>query len=288
MDFGHASRYASREARRLTGDFFPGPVLMPHGVLRTMEPVLAVALGPARAGGEAFEAALERTLRGRPDGPLLLALWAAIAVGEIPHRHLRNLVHLMPRPLPELPEGRGELLAFLHPRVSAVASCLLSIAEHPEPEALAPAERLGLGIAVTALLAGLPAFLAAGRMPLPKKDLESAGLDLEELRAGLRSPAVHRFLLSEAAWARSLLDQGLELRAHLGARLRRGVRAVVVRSRHLLDQVEDPTRDVFRNPPRLGRFERWACALQSMLGIPRSSPGPGAALDLAPTKDGGN
>nr|MBC8329054.1 squalene/phytoene synthase family protein [Planctomycetota bacterium] len=269
MDHGHAKRYACRLARQLAGDFFPGPVLMPHGMLHAMEPVLAVALGPARHGSEAFAAALERTLRGRPDGPLLLALWASCAAGEIPHRDLREMVRLLPDRLREQPASRGELLGFLHPRVSVVARCLLAVAQRQGAAALAPAERLGLGIAVTSMLARLPAELAAGRIGFPAADLERAGLELAELRQGLRSPAVDAFLVQEAAWARELLDEGLDLRAHVGSRLRRGVRAVVVRSRRLLDQVEDPRRDIFRRPPRLTESQRWACAIRALIGLQR-------------------
>ena len=48
MDFGHARRFATREARRFAGDLYPGPVLMPRGLLRALDPLLATALGPAR------------------------------------------------------------------------------------------------------------------------------------------------------------------------------------------------------------------------------------------------
>ncbi len=274
MDHGHARRYACRLARQLAGDFFPGPVLMPHGMLHAMEPVLAVTLGPARHGSEAFSTAVERTFRGRPDGPLLLALWGSIAAGEIPHRDLREAVRLLPEALPEAPSSRGELLAFLHPRVSAVARCLLAVTRRDAAAALPAAERLGLGLAVTALLKGLPQDLAEGRLRLPLADLEAVGLERAELEAGVRTPAVHAFLCREAEWARQLLDEGLDLRAHVGSRLRRGVRAVVVRSRRLLDQAEDPRRDLFRRPPGLNGRQRWACAIRALIGVKRH---PGSA-----------
>ncbi len=255
---------------------------MPHGMLHAMEPVLAVALGPARQGSEAFAAALERMLRGRPDGPLLLALWASASAGEIPHRDLREMVRLLPDRLRDQPTSRGELLTHLHPRVSAVARCLLAVAQRDSPAALAPAERLGLGMAVTAMLARLPADLSEGRIAFPSADLERAGLDPAELRQGVRTPAVHAFLAQEAAWARELLDEGLDLRGHVGARLRRGVRAVVLRSWKLLEQVEDPRRDLFRRPPRLSVRQRWACALRALAGIKRRPAGAEAGDATAP------
>lgn len=281
MDHRHAQRYARRLARELAGDFFPGPVLMPHGLLHAMEPVLAVALGPARSGSEAFAAAVERTLRGRPDGPLLLALWSSVAAGEIPHRDLREMLRLLPAPLPHLPASRGELLAFLHPRASAVARCLLAVIPRDTTAALAPAERLGLGLALTGLLVRLPASLRAGCLPFPAADLASSGLTSSELAEGIRTPAVDAFLRRECAWARQLLDEGLELRRHCGARLRRGVRAVIVRSRALLAQVEDPRRDVFRHPPALSGPRRWSCAARALAGIRRDRLAPPDASTVA-------
>ncbi|RMH00930.1 MAG: hypothetical protein D6702_12670, partial [Planctomycetota bacterium] len=104
--------------------------------------------------------------------------------------------------------------------------------------------------------------------------LERAGLERAELEQRVRTPAVDAFLRQEAAWARTLLDEGLDLRAHLGGRLRRGVRAVVIRSRRLLSQVEDPRRDPFLHPPRLSVPQRWACALRALAGIRRARAEP--------------
>ena len=267
MDFGHAARFATEQARQLAGDFYPGPVLMPYGLLRAMDPILAVALGPGRLRTEAFQAAMERMLRGRPDGPLLLALWSSAAAGEISHDDLRSLGRLLADAPPDPPASRGELLGFLHPRVSVVARCMLSVAKRNHAEALAPAERLGCAIVLTRILADLPRHLAAGRMPLPLADLEKCGLELEELRGGVRTPGVDRFLATECLWVRELLDQALPIRRHLSARLRRGVRAVVVRTRTLLDQIEDPQRDLFRRPVALSRWARWRCAGRALLGI---------------------
>ncbi|MDP6942033.1 MAG: squalene/phytoene synthase family protein [Planctomycetota bacterium] len=267
MNLGHARRYSSRLAKELAGDFYPGPVLMPHSVLRAMEPFFAFALGPARLGDPNFEASTEAMLRGRPDGPLLLALWASISVGEVSAKDIRDILRLFPAPLPDRPQNRGELLAFLLPRVAPVASGMLSIGGRRTPEARPPAERLGLGLTLTGILAQLPQHLAADRFPLPLSDLEKCQVTLDELKNGIQTASVQRFLATETRWARQLLDEGLSLRPHLGARLRRGVRAVVVRSRKLLEQIEDPNHDFFRRAPSLGTSLRWGSAFRAMLGV---------------------
>lgn len=236
---------------------------MPRGLLRALDPVLAVALGPARESVPDFQPAFEEMLRGRPDGPLFLALWAAATAGEVPHADLRGLMELMKAPMPPDPASRGELLAWLHPRASAFARLGLTMAQRLEPEALAPSERLACGFVITRLLVDLPRHAAAGRNVLPLSDLQRAGLDREELLNGVRTPAVHRFLVEEANWARELLVQGLPICERVGARLRRGLRAAVLRSRLLLDQVSDPQRDLFRHPPRLSNLARWRCAVRA-------------------------
>lgn len=263
MDYGHARRFATREARRIAGDLYPGPVLMPRGLLRGLDPILAVAMGPALEGRESFHLAFEEMLRGRPDGPLLLALWSSATSGEIPHEDLRRILKRMPAPLPEEPGTRGELLAYLHPRVSTISRCTLALAQRLEPEALAPAERLACGFVVTRLLTDLPHHLAAGRLHLPLSDLEEAELSREELFDMVRTPAVDRFLLMECAWARDLLRQGLPVCERVGARLQRGLRAAVLRSEMLLRRVRKPGNDIFRSPPKLSPAERWRCAVRA-------------------------
>jgi phytoene/squalene synthetase len=261
MDYGHARRFATREARRLAGDLYPGPVLMPRGLLRALDPVLAVSLGPAAEGREAFESSFEAMLRGRPDGPLLLALWGSMSSGELPHEAFRRLVALMPTPMPQAPVTRGELLAWLHPRASLFARITLCLAQRDEAEALPPAERLACGFVVTRLLVDLPTHLAQGRILLPRSDMEAVGLRREELLDMVRTPAVDAFLAQECIWARDLLRQGLPVCEKVGARLRRGLRAAVLRSEMLLRRVRDPRRDIFRRPPTLTPHERWRCAV---------------------------
>ena len=63
LDYVHARRFATREARRHAGDLYPGPVLMPRGLLRALDPLIAITLGPARTGDPEFEASFERMLR---------------------------------------------------------------------------------------------------------------------------------------------------------------------------------------------------------------------------------
>ena len=277
MDYGHARRFATREARRIAGDLYPGPVLMPRGLLRALDPILAVAMGPAMEGREAFSNDFERMLRGRPSGPLLLALWGSASSGEIPHEDLRAILKRMPTPMPQDPATRGELLSYLHPRASILARCTLALAQRNEPEALAPAERLACGFVVTRLLTDLPQHLAAGQLHLPLSDLESVDLSREELFSMVRTPAVHRFLVRECEWARDLLRQGLPVCERVGARLQRGLRAAVLRSEMLLRRVRHPRNDIFRHPPTLTPGERWRCAIRAWQPLKAKS------LPAAPT-----
>lgn len=251
MKLSHATRFAHRQARLHAGDLYPDPWLLPRGFVRAMDPILAVALGPARQGGEALRGGLERALRGRPDGPLLLSLWAAAAAGEIPHGDLRALAHLMAEPLPDSPPTRGELRRFLAARVSPLASCILALVERREPQALGAATSFGVGLALTRLLLDLPAHLRRGRLPWPPGDLAACGVTREALADGLATEAVRRFLGLEVAWAQEEIRAGRPLEAWLGARLRRGLRDVARRASLLHRRLLDPRYDPLRSPPAL-------------------------------------
>ncbi len=277
MDLTQANQFASRQARAACGELYPGPVLMPRDLLRAMDPILAVALGPARQGGERFQASLERTLRGRPRGPLLLSLWASMSAGEIRHQDLREMADRMPAPLPEAPATREELLAWLRPRVACIAGPVLDLAGRRNQRTEEAARHLGCGLALARLLLQLPHDLSQGRLFLPREDLEAADCSREELFAGVRTPAVDRFLVREVQWAWEELDRGLPLAGRLvGARLRRGFRAAVLRARGLLQRIVDPQRDFFRRPPRLRPARRWSYALRVWWRVRPSRP-PGAA-----------
>lgn len=263
LDYRHAQRFATRQARQIAGELYPGPVLMPRGMLRALDPVLAVAMGPARQRREAFRIALRNALRGRPDGPLMLALWSSATAGEIDHELVLDLIDRMPEPMPEAPATRDELLEELSPRVELVARWALRLAQRDQEEAVGPATHLGCGLVLTRLLTDLPQHLSAGKVPLPTADLEAAGATPSDLVAGVRTPVVNQFLSSQVAWTRSLLDEGLPVCDAVGSRLARGLRAAVLRARHLLDQVDDPRCDLFRRRPTLRNSVRLRCAVRA-------------------------
>jgi len=263
MDFRHSRRFASEQAKIVCGDLYPGPILMPRGLLRALDPIIAVALGPANSPTAEFHDSFEQMLRGRPDGPLLLALWASTTSGEIPHADLRKILKYFPDQLPERPINRGELLAFLHPRVSIIACCTLSLAERRDADALPAAERLGLGLVITKLLIDLPQHLAAGKLYFPQSALQQANLKEEDLFNMVRTPKVDQFLATQCDWALALIEEGLPACDKVGARLRRGLLAAALRAQMILRRVRNPQNDIFRRPPQLSAHERWRCAMKA-------------------------
>jgi phytoene/squalene synthetase len=263
LELRHAQRFATRQARLIAGELYPGPVLMPRGMLRALDPVLATALGPAQKPREAFQIACEDMLRGRPNGPLLLTLWMSAAAGEIDHQLLRRLLELMPTPMPDRPETREDLLAHLAPRAECIAMWALALAKRNQTEAIGPATQLGCGLVITRLITDLPRALSTNCVYLPNEDLVLAGATTDDLIAGVRTPSVNDFLARECAWARQLLDEGLPVCNEVGARMSRGLRAAVLRARELLNRVEDPRRDLFRRPTRLSPRARLSCAVRA-------------------------
>lgn len=277
LDYRHAQRFATRQAREIAGELYPGPVLMPRGMLRALDPVLAVAMGPARLRREAFRIALQQALRGRPDGPLMLALWSSATAGEIDHPLVLELMDRMPEPMPDAPATRAELLEELRPRVELVARWALRLAQRDQDAAIGPATHLGCGLVLTRLLADLPQHLSAGKVPLPAEDLAAAGATPEDLVAGVRTPVVNEFLSRQVDWTRSLLHDGLPVCDAVGSRLARGLRAAVLRARHLLDQVGDPQCDLFRRRPTISKQVRLRCAVRAWWPVRADSPQPPSA-----------
>lgn len=263
MSFRHARRFASEQAREICGDLYPGPILMPRGLLRSLDPILAIALNSANKSNSSFNDSFEKMLRGRPDGPLLLALWASIAAGEIPHKDMRKLLSLFPSEMASQPKSRGELLGYLHPRVSIIAQCMLALAQKRDAEALPSAERLGLGLTLCKLLIDMPNYLAKEKIYFPESDLKSANLTKKSLLKMVRTPEIDHFLAQQCDWIESLINEGLPVCDKVGARLRRGLLAAAFRAKMLLKHIRNPENDIFRTPPSLTNLQRWQCALRA-------------------------
>lgn len=270
MNLEHASRFATAQARLAAGPLYPDPWLLPVGQRHALDAVLAVAFGPGRRGGEAFRAGFEQALRGRPDGPLLLALWAAASAAEMPHAELRRLMEAAAEPLPDPPADRAALEAALARRVEPLVRCALSLVQCAREEALAPARDLGLGLGLTALLLDLPAQAAAGRCPWPAASLEQAGWSRAEWRLGLPGAPLQRWLALTCAWARAPLERGRALAPFLGARWRRALDNEVRKAGRLLDQLQEPGADPYRRAPRLRAAARWSGRARALGLLARS------------------
>ena len=83
----------------------------------------------------------------------------------------------------------------------------------------------------------------------------------------VHSPEIDAFLKETALWTRTLLDSGLPVCNQVGSRLARGLRASVLRSHKLLQQVLNPQRDFFRRPPVLTASQRWSCAIRAWFPV---------------------
>ena len=263
LNLRHAQKYATRQARLAAGELYPGPVLMPKGLLRALDPVLALTAGPARLNSPEFVASFEATLRGRPDGPLLLALWSSIAGGEINHQDLRDLVRLMPTPPPVFPETKEDVLQWVRPRAGAMARCILSLSQKGEQTAVKSMEDLACGLVLVRWITDLPTHLSQGVCYLPQQDLNATGANVKDLHQGIVTPEIALYLRTMAQWAQELLLAGMPVCNEVGARLARGLRATVLRSLFLLEQVQDLQKDFFRHPPALSSWQRWQCAVRA-------------------------
>ena len=106
--------------------------------------------------------------------------------------------------------------------------------------------------------------LAAGRVYLPREDLERFGCTREQLHGAHADPAVRAVIAFEIARARSLLDAGAPLVGHLRGRARIAVAAFVAGGRAAAAAIEGAGYDVLAGPPRASRM-RLLAALAATL-----------------------
>ena len=147
------------------------------------------------------------------------------------------------------------LLEYMQGSAAVIGTMMLPILLAPEggpgPAAAAavdrarePARQLGLAFQLTNFIRDVAEDLDRGRVYLPLADLESFGVDRDDLAAPSASPAVRRLIAFEVERARDHYRRARPGLALLPARSRRCVRLAYAVYGGILDRVEEAGYDV--------------------------------------------
>ena len=215
--------------------------------------------GPARAArlgqwADQFSAAIEGTRA--PADPVLRAVRHTIATFGLARADFDAFFASMRMDLHvRAYADYAALLEYMQGSAAVIGTMMLPILLAPEggpgPVAAAamdrarePARQLGLAFQLTNFIRDVAEDLDRGRVYLPAADLESFGVDRDDLAAPSASPAVRRLIAFEVERARDHYRRALPGLALLPARSRRCVRLAYAVYGGILDRVEEAGYDV--------------------------------------------
>jgi phytoene synthase len=155
-----------------------------------------------------------------------------------------------------------DLLQYCRRVASAVGLICIRIFGCRDPNARDYALHLGVALQLTNIVRDIKDDLARGRVYLPLDDLAAAGCTVEDLAAGVMTPAVRQAIAFECGRARDYYRRAIEVRPEQDRR--RLVAAEIMRAVYFetLRRVERRNYDVFTSPARLARPIQAAIAIR--------------------------
>ncbi len=276
-------RFCARIARREARNFYWAFLLLPPARRRSMCALyaflrhtddLADEPGEPEDKARALESwrlALDAALEGRPDGwPGLLALADTVKRHAIPPHLLHDVIDGVSMDVQ--PRGFAtfdELTDYCYHVASVVGLCCIHIwgyrSEGGQAERLA--EHCGLALQLTNILRDIGEDARAGRVYLPREDLERFGVEPDELAAGGRPRAGVRDLLEfEGRRAYAYYEDARRLVPLVDPVGRPVLRTIVGIYRALLDEIARREYNVLETRVKIPAWRKAAIAVGAMAG----------------------
>jgi len=268
--YDHCRDLTRREAK----NFYYGFSLLPGAQRRAIYAAYAFArraddivdsglpAEEASARLDAYQAALDASLDGEPEGPVFRALLHAVLKYGIPHQHLYELLEGCRT---DLTRRRYETFDELHAYCAQVASSvgLISIAifgHRGGERARRYAADLGVALQLTNILRDVREDAERGRIYLPQDEIEWFGFTEDDLLSGRATRDFRRFMAYQSGRARDYFRQGRRLLPLLPARARACVGVMAGIYEAILDDIERDPAVVFRQRVSLSTGHKLALA----------------------------
>jgi phytoene synthase len=214
-----------------------------------------------------WRAELRDAYRGKATHPVGVALGDAARRFELPEAVFADLLRGIESDLVGAPiETFAELRRYCYCVASTVGLLVARVRGARHPRSFEWAETLGVAVQLTNVLRDVGEDAAAGRIYLPREDLERLGVDAEALRARRMSESLRLALALTAERARVGYEQAAALLPDEERRLLRPAEAMGRIYRSLLDELHARGFPCLGPSLRLSRRRRLAIAARVWLG----------------------
>ncbi len=233
---------------------------------------------------QAWEADLRRCYDSTPRHPILVALQQTIRRFAIPPESFLKLIEAnrMDQRASRYATF-ADLLHYCDHSANPVGHLFLYLFGYRDGERQRLADATCTALQLTNFWQDIAVDLEKGRVYLPQEDLERFGYSEEELRRSIVNDAFRALMAFQVRRTRGLFAEGLELLDRVDGRLRLDVKLFSLGGLAVLKALERNGYDVFRQRPRLSRWDKAWLFLRGLLpGRPQASAGNGGEPWMAP------
>jgi squalene synthase HpnC len=238
-------------------------LLAVYGYARLVDDAGDLAPGDRTALLDWLEEDLDRAYRGEAQHPLLRRLTPLVRDLNVPREPFLRLIEANRRDqVVSRYRTFAELEAYCGLSANPVGRLVLHVLGAATPERVRRSDAVCTALQLAEHWQDVGEDFRAGRIYLPREDLERFGVGEEELAGPRPGAEFHALMAFEVGRARGLLAEGVPLVRSLAGRGRLAVAAYVGGGRAALDAVERSGYDVLSRAPRASKAARAAATLR--------------------------
>jgi len=223
----------------------------------------AAALAEWRRGlGECFA--------GRPQHAIYVALAETVAETGLPMRPFADLIDAFEQDQTTVRYASRDALAdYCRRSADPVGRIVLGLEGCRDPALVAMSDAICTGLQLVNFWQDITRDRLAGRIYLPREDMEAHGVDEAMLAVVPATTEVRALVRSEVAWARDRFAAGAELPPRAPPALRPAIGMFLAGGRAVADAIEAAGYDTLARRPTVGRWAKVRIAFRAALAAGR-------------------
>jgi squalene synthase HpnC len=211
----------------------------------------------ARASLAAWRHELEECFAGRPRHPVFVALAATVEEAGLDMRPFADLIDAFEQDQrQDRYATRADLLAYCSRSADPVGRIVLALEGCRDPDLVAMSDAICTGLQLVNFWQDVRRDRLAGRVYLPREDMERHGVDESELDAPAASPALCGLLRDEVGWARECFAAGAPLAGLAPEPLRPAIAMFLGGGRAVAAAIERAGFDTLARRPTVGALTK--------------------------------
>lgn len=211
----------------------------------------------------AWRAGLEACFAGRPTHPVYVALADTVHQTGLAIEPFADLLSAFEedKALDRAAvlvryDSRTALLGYCSRSANPVGRIVLGLEGCRDHDMITQSDAICTGLQLVNFWQDVRRDSQAGRVYLPREDLDRHGVQAADLAALAATPALRALVREEVGWARSCFDAGEALIQRGPASLRPAIRLFVAGGRAVADAIEDAGYDTLRARPIVPRWKK--------------------------------